>query len=295
MKADLWQSIEQDGGVVDLSTRTKLCFTGADRVRYLNGQVTNDVRTANTSSAVYACVTDAKGRIAGDVFIHASDDALWVDAEPGLRESLAARLERYIVADDVALQDASDEWCLWHVFGPATELVAGEVRAVSSNRFGVLGVDLWRRVSEPPLQLPCVLVSEADAETVRVLRGIPRWPQELNGDTFPQEAGIEARAMSYAKGCYIGQEVLSRIRSTGRMPRELASWQSDVMIEAGAELLFADKVVGRVTSVARHPISGHTQGLAFVKQGSAAAHSILLARTGTPSIEASLELTAFVK
>lgn len=295
MNADLWQRMEQEGGMVDLSTRTKLCFAGADRVRYLNGQVTNDVRTATASSAIYACVTDAKGRIAGDVSIHASDDALWVDAEPGLRESLAVRLERYIVADDVVLQDASDEWCLWHVFGPAVELIAGEVRAVSSNRFGVPGVDVWRRVGELPLEVPCALLSEADAETVRVLRSIPRWPQELNGDTFPQEAGIETRAMSYAKGCYIGQEVLSRIRSSGRMPRELASWQAEAMIEAGAELLFADKVVGRVTSAARHPITGRTHGLAFVKQGSAAAHSILLARTGTPSIESSLELTAFVK
>lgn len=299
MNSELWQRIEHEGGVIDLSTRTKLCLTGADRVRYLNGQVTNDVRTANASTSLYACVTDAKGRIAGDVCIRSAGDALWIDAEPPLRETLAARLERYIVADDVVLTDVTDNWRLWHVFGAAVPSVAGLSQAIVSNRLGLPGIDVWQQVGDLPPALDCPLVDERDFETLRVLRGIPRWPNELNADTFPQEAGIEGRAMSYAKGCYIGQEILSRIRSTGRMPRDLAMWRATeaapAEITVDAELFLGDKVVGRVTSVARHPVTGLTQGLAFVKQGSAPAHSILLARTGPPSIAASLELTALVK
>ena len=103
MSPDLFQQIESSGGRVNLSARAKFRLTGGDRVRYLNGQVTNDVRPASPRQTIYACVTDLKGRIVGDVFVHSGGDSLLLDAEADLREVLGPRLERYIIADDVII------------------------------------------------------------------------------------------------------------------------------------------------------------------------------------------------
>jgi len=189
----------------------------------LNGQVTDDVRQANDQQSIYACVTDLKGHGVGDVFVHAFEDALWLDAEPRLREVLGPRLERYIIADNAELGDVTDDWQVWHVFGPAAETEVPSVRQIRSERLGVPGMDVWLRAKDPAPALTGVAITEEDFEALRILRGIPRWPQELNASTFPPEAGLDVRAMSYTKGCYIGQEVLSRIRTTGSPTRPQAA------------------------------------------------------------------------
>jgi folate-binding protein YgfZ len=261
MTAETFQDIAQNGAAVNLSARAKFLLTGNDRIRYLNGQVTNDVRRASAQSTLYACVTDAKGRIAGDVFIHATEDALLLDAEPGLRESLGLRLERYIVADDAELTDVSDEWQLWHVWG------ASMPQGIQSTRFGIPGADVWVPVGTT-FEPGCQVLTDEDLETWRILQKVPRWPNELNAETFPPEAGLEARAMDFFKGCYIGQEVLSRIKTTGKMPREMIAFETETTVNAGAEIR-TDKAVGTVTSVTTHPITGFTVGLGMVRQGAA--------------------------
>lgn len=279
------QRLPSEGGHVLLAGRACFRLTGADRVRYLNGQVTNDVRQANEQHSVYACVTDIKGHVVGDVFVHAADETLWLDAEPGLREVLGPRLERYIIADDAELADVTDEWQVWHVFGRAATAVArGAGRVVRSDRLGVPGVDLWLPVGEPAPVIAGLSISLEDFETLRVQCGIPRWPQELTASTFPPEAGLDARAMSYTKGCYIGQEILSRIRTTGKMPRSLLLWESDQPVQVGDEVFSEARVVGEVTSVTTPPGGAGSCGLAFVKQGCNRPDSILLAGRGAPSI-----------
>jgi folate-binding protein YgfZ len=99
---------------------------------------------------------------------------------------------------------------------------------------------------------------------------VPAWPNELNGDVFPPEAGLEKTAMSFTKGCYIGQEILSRIKTTGKMPRELVAWEAlnGSNIPANTPLVLNSREIGRITSVTRHPLTGHMVGLAYVRQGS---------------------------
>lgn len=253
MTRELYEQIMAQGAAVNLSTRAKWRLTGADRVRYLNGQVTQDVRRASTTSTLYACVTDVKGRMCGDVFIHAGEEALLIDAEATLRESLGMRLERYIVADDAELTDVTDQWQLWHVFGP--DLPPG----IRSMRFGITGVDLWLPADAAYVPRHIEL-SDEDAESLRILQKVPRWGHELTNETFPPEAGLESRAMDFAKGCYIGQEVLSRIKTTGKMPRRMVSFESE------AALLVGDAYeTGKVTSVTIHPLSGKSVGLAMVR------------------------------
>lgn len=119
MNADLYQTTLTTGAWVDLSSRAKWRLTGADRVRYLNGQVTNDVRNARADTALHACVTNVKGRIEGDIYLHAEGENLVFDAPADLRETLGIRLERYIIADDAVLEDITDDWQLWHHIGGA--------------------------------------------------------------------------------------------------------------------------------------------------------------------------------
>lgn len=277
MTASLFQQITTHGAAVNLSSRAKFKLTGADRIRYLNGQVTNDVRQVKSNETLYACVTDVKGRIAADVLVHAEGDSLLLDAEPDLRETLGMRLDRYIVADDVELTDVTKEWQLWHIWGGAgTPASHDNVHCAQdcphhilhSSRYGAEGLDIWLPASAgAPTFESLSILSEADLETWRILQKIPRWQHELNTETFPAEAGLEGRAMNFTKGCYIGQEVLSRIKTTGKMPREMIAFESNVAVNAGDEL-WIEKAVGKVTSVTKHPTTGQTIGLAMIRQGS---------------------------
>lgn len=310
MTADLFKEVEEKGGCVDLSDRAKFRLTGADRVRYLNGQVTNDVKKVTEDAAMRACVTNAKGRIEAEVFIHVAltGESLWLDAEPGLREALGARLDRYIVADDVTLDDVTEMGGLWHCFGPAVRrlrevMLHGHGLALTSNRIGEPGVDVWGAGTgalEPPLKWPpmdCPVLSAEDWETLRILRGIPRWPNELNAETFPQEAGLEGTTMDFAKGCYIGQEVLSRIKLTGKMPRVLKKFVAEgsgFEIRAGMKLVAEgdEKEAGAITSVTRHPLLDRWVGLGYVRQAFGSVDSLLIACEDPPRILGKVDFTA---
>jgi folate-binding protein YgfZ len=287
MNAELWQRLQTEGGWLNLCRRAKWRLSGPDRVRYLNGQVTQDVRLADTRRALHACVTNAKGRIEGEVFFHASPDgdSLLIDAPAMLRESLGTRLGRYLIADDAELEDVTEDWQLWHRFGPGL----GE-GGLEANRLACAGRDFWLPAGAPsPVADP---LTDDEAETLRILRGVPASPQELNGETFPQEAGLEAEVMSFSKGCYVGQEVLSRIKSTGRMPRELAVWTAESGEPVvGAELWLPDGTrAGVITSGARHPLENRLQGLAYLRQGLAAPDSQLLVGDAMTSISSSLRI-----
>jgi len=291
MDADLYHQILATGGWVDLSTRAKWRLSGADRVRYLNGQVTNDVRNAHSDAALHACVTNVKGRIEGDIFIHTDGDSLILDAPEGLRESLGARLEKYIIADDAVLEDITDEWQIWHWIGedPAES-------GVKIKRFGLPGHDLWMPASQDAGLIQTL--SAEEAEIFRIIQKVPVWPNELNADVFPPEAGLEKSVMSFTKGCYIGQEVLSRIKTTGKMPRELVAWElvGEVTdgIANGGSLRLADREIGLITSVAQHPVTRRLVGLGFIRQGVAVMDSELLVGDGLASIGAHVKISALL-
>lgn len=308
LSAEHFVSLRAAGGCVPLGDRAKWQLWGADRLRYLNGQITNDVRRVRPDEALYACVTNAKGRVEGDVYIRSSsepDGPLWLDAEPGLRKSLGMRLEKYVVADDVEIRDVTEEWNVWHFFGPTATRLEGlalpdGARQVRIQRLGEAGLDLWcpSGAGSPPVPEGCVMLTAEEYEQLRIIEGVPRWPHELNGETFPQEAGLEARVMDFSKGCYIGQEILSRIKSTGKMPHHLVRFVTSGEVGEGAlrdARLFAPDVnigkeVGRVTSACPHPELDHWVGLAYVRQGVEAIHSRLLAGHDPNSIFVELEI-----
>jgi folate-binding protein YgfZ len=290
--------------LADLSRRTKFRITGADRVRFLNGQVSNDVRRASPHASVYSCVMTIKGKMCADAFIYAGDDALFLDAEPDVREALAARLERYIIADDVTLEDVTDDFGLWHLFpflgepaaaADACRLLAGPaihgVHWVSSTRYGQPGIDFWGAMDARETLRAQLLASYSllDGDALRrrrILAGVPAWGAELDENTMPAEAGLEERAVSYTKGCYIGQEVVSRVRSLGHVNRQLRGLRSQTghRLSPGLRLYpltgNADgRDVGRITSVARSvEDEGASIALAFLRRGWETAGTVLAAR-----------------
>ena len=237
-----------------LKPRALWRLTGPDAARYLNGQVTNDVAGLADGTACYAAVCTAKGRMEGDVSIALHAGEFYLDADPVLRESLGARLEKYLIADDAAFEDVSDLWSLSHVFGatppPAPE--AGFV--IAYPRFGVPGHDVWIANPNAAIAGPTV---EADVlETLRLEHGIPRWGAELTTATLPPEAGPHMlAAISYTKGCYVGQETIARLKSVGHVNRSLVFLRSDsaAFPAISAKLKQGDHETGVVTSSGYSP------------------------------------------
>lgn len=285
----------------DLSGRAKLRITGSDRLRFLNGQVTNDVRKASESAAIEACVLSAKGRMNGHVFVSAARDCFLADADPDLRQALIARLERYVIADDVQIEDVTDRLSIFHVLSPTAPAVGDGWRLVSARRFTESGWDVWidaalHDVVARQLSLAFRFFDAASAEIFRVEEGIPRWGRELTEEIIPIEANLEARAIDYEKGCYIGQEVISRIKMSGQTNKRLCGLVS----LRGAPLLTGMKLAatgekskeaGWITSATRSERLGREIALGYVKRGfNSTATRLDAIKPENPSIVARVEI-----
>ena len=214
------------GAFFDLSPRVKLRITGADALRFLNGQISNDLRKATADFAIQASVLSAKGKLNANVFISAEADSFVLDADPEVREELPARIERYIIADDVQIEDVTDRFAIFHITGEVTPVPFRPSRIVQADRFGCSGWDIWLERAEvervrQELSATLVFCDEECAEVFRIERGIPRWGRELTDQIIPTEANLEATSIDYSKGCYIGQEVISRIKMSGQTNKRL--------------------------------------------------------------------------
>ena len=274
--AEDWREFQRRGGVADLSDLVKLRLSGADRVRYLNGQVTADVRKLAPGRALPACVTTAKGRLCAEVFLHATADALLTDADASLREILAPRFERYIIADDVLLEDVSDTRALLHFIGTPTPAIDGAWCA-PSRRFGRDGWDVRLPsaafdAAKAALFSQHRLLDSALLETLRIEAGIPRWGRDIGEDTLPPEAGLDRTHIDYHKGCYIGQEVISRLKSVGHVNRHLTGFVSEdgTPLTAGAAIFAPGETrpLGTLTSVAFSFALDKPIALGYLRRGS---------------------------
>jgi folate-binding protein YgfZ len=261
-----------------LSPRALWRLSGPDATRYLNGQVTNDVTRLAEGDGGYAAVCNAKGRMEGDVFIARHGGDFYLDAAFELRESLGARLDKYLVADDALFEDVTDLWSVSHVFGPGRppEPAAGFI--VPRARYGLPGHDVW-----VPSGGAVVVGGHADAEAVETLRlehGVPLWGAELTTATLPPEAGPHMlAAISYTKGCYVGQETIARLKSVGHVNRTLVFLQSDSAKtpSVGARLKHDEKEVGTVTSAGFSPRLDRGIALAYVPLARAAEGAVFFA------------------
>ena len=260
----------------DLSKRLKLRMTGGDRVRFLNGQVTNDVRKANANLSLPACVLNAKGKINAFIFINAGEEELFVDADDDQRETLVQRLERYVIADDVTIEDVTEKFALFHVTGETAPTLPNETNWRRAKRFGTIGWDLVVDAAEHDRLLRLLSAKDpiCDAECAerwRIEHGIPRWGYELTDQIIPVEANLADEAIDYGKGCYIGQEVISRMKMSGQMNKRLCGLVSldDSPLTPSARLLSPDdaKDAGWITSATRSDRLDKEIALGYVKRG----------------------------
>jgi folate-binding protein YgfZ len=289
-REEAYRGFQAHGGIADLSGRLKLRLVGSDRVRYLNGQVTANVQRLEIGHALAACVTTAKGKLSAEVVLHATSEALYIDADPLLRETLPDRLARYIIADDVEVEDVTESFHLIHLTGeiaPASDLADSAVYADRHRRYGRAGWDLLLddsafQASWPELTSRLVQLGPVLQETLRIEAGIPRWGAELNADTLPPEAGLDRTHIDYHKGCYIGQEVISRLKSVGHVNRELTGFVAveNASIEAGMAIFAPDnpdKPIGLLTSTTFSFALEKQIALGYLRRG--AAFPELLARS----------------
>jgi folate-binding protein YgfZ len=260
--------------LIDLSDRAKLRVTGPDRIRFLNGQLTNDIANLKPGTSVYACALSAKGKLCGDLFVTPLNDALLLDYELVLRDSIPARLEKYLIADEVELEDVTEQYALFHLSGVALpDAILPEGIVTISNRFAIDGKDLLLPATLKnvvPTLVNDTPVSSPKLEEFRIEQGIPKWGTELSEEVIPNEAGLGERALSYTKGCYLGQEIISRIKSLGRVNRHLRG----VRLISGSDLEPGDKLVpkagqqiGTVTSACKSERLGGWIGLAYLRRG----------------------------
>lgn len=283
MTVDTWNLLTSGGAALDLTPGARLKFTGPDAERYLNGQVTNDVRRLRPGEAMPACVTNHKGKLEAFVWLSREEGgALFVSADAELRDFLPLRLEKYLIADDAAMEDVTDATALVHFCGVAEasalpEPLPGE-RMDHAARLGLPGIDVWTTPERLDFwKSQRLLLTPEDAADLRVLHGVPAWGRELTPDVLPPEARLEEVAIDYYKGCYIGQEVISRMRTAGKVNRSLERLE---VVEGGEPspdwTLFLRKTpggpaetAGRFTGVARHPATGAWHALGYVKRAAA--------------------------
>ncbi len=318
--------MRETAGVIDFSSRGRICLAGADRVRYLHGQVTNDVKKLRAGEGCYAALVTAKGKMESDLNIFCLQDELLLDFEPGLTEKISQRLERYLVADDVQIVDVAPHYGLLSVQGPKADTVIssvglfnelpekefqskkisdaalGEIYLVNQPRLGSTGFDLFaptgsigaateKLISAAKRVGGCAVGLEA-FEVARIEAGIPRFGADMDETNIPIECGIESRAIGYNKGCYIGQEVINRIHTMGHVNKELRGLRlaDDLKnLPAKGDKLFCDgKEVGYVTSATASPKLKANIALGYVRREVNEIGTDLTLRTNTGEIRAKI-------
>lgn len=318
-------------GVLDLSFRGRLCLMGADRVRLLHGQVTNDIQRLKTGDGCHAAFTSPKGKIQAEVHVHALAQELLLDVEPGLTAMLQQRLDHYIVADDVQVVDVAPYYGLISLQGPrAAELpprlgiglevptvpysirhvadpAIGDLYLAHRPRCGPVGFDLFVPAEATAMVFDRLLLAAKQAgggavgwnalELARIEAGIPRFGQDMDESNLPPEAGLDRDAISYTKGCYIGQETIARLRTYGQVTKALRGLRLDAaagFLPAKGDRLAKDgREVGYVTSATRSPKAGAI-ALGYVRKECNAEGTALLVRTASGEIPATIVPTPFV-
>ena len=250
---DGYRALRTDGGVVRRTDRGVLTITGADRAAWLQGLVTNDVASLAPGETRYAAYLTPQGRMITDLNVISRADRLLLDVPAPLAASLRERLDGLIFAEDAQVLDSSATLEVWSSIGPNDGAII-DVIVEAGQPHGV---------SYPEINLDTF-------EVVRIERGIPRFLADMETETIPLEAGIEDRAISFTKGCYVGQEVIVRVthRGGGRVAKKLVRWKADpsaaVVPLAGARIFSEARDIGRVTSAAFSQGREAVVGLGYV-------------------------------
>jgi folate-binding protein YgfZ len=285
-----YRTITEACGLLDRSERGKLALTGSEAASFLQGQVTNDIEGLSPGQGCYAAFLTPKGKMLGDLRILATGDELLLDTERAALQGLFNMIRRFSIGYDVELHKRTLECGLLSLIGPGAEAVAGAADLAADEHAHELvsvpapggavgarairtdvGVDLLCDAGEVEAlrgaleDAGAVPVTETAAECLRLERGRPRYGIDLDDSVIPQEAGLNERAVSFTKGCYVGQETVARLYYRGKPNRQLRGLRLSGPASPGDELSLDGRVVGHLTSVAASPRVGPI-GLALVRR-----------------------------
>jgi folate-binding protein YgfZ len=326
-----YEALRQTAGVVDLSFRGRLCLTGGDRIRFLHGQVTNDIKKLRLGEGCYAALVTTKGKMESDLNIFNLAEEILLDFEPGMTETVTRRLEKYLVADDVQIVDAAPHYGLVSVQGPkspaavaalglfdgipgapfnvikASDAALGELYLANHPRLGSRGFDLFvpnhslgavaDKLIAAGRQMGGRACGWTAFETARIEAGIPRFGADMNANYLPLECNIES-AVVYNKGCYIGQEIINRVHTFGHVNKELRGMvltgPDGNHAAPGDKLFHRGAEAGQLTSVVHSPTLGTDIALGFVKRECHEIGAELVVKNGGGEIVARVVKLPFV-
>jgi folate-binding protein YgfZ len=271
-----YRQLREECGLLDRSERGKLAVVGPDAAEYLQGQLTNDVEALEVGDGQYAALLDRKGHMQSDMrVLRPTAEEILVDTEPVALAATRRHLQMYSIGREVEVVDVTAERAILSLIGPrsveiATTAALPEHCCESTAVAGVEclaagtgdGIDLIaaatdaERLREALLDGGAVEVSAAAAEILRIESGVPRFGAEMGAETMPAEAGIVADAVSFTKGCYIGQETVARLHYKGRPNRHLRGLRLSAPAEPGVALRLGEKEVGRLGGACVSPAFG---------------------------------------
>lgn len=301
VSTDSYRAARGRAAFLDRSDRGRIVVSGADRRTYLHGLLTNDIAALAPGTGCYAAYLTPQGRMVADLFVYELGDVILVTLASAVKDAVLARFDQFVFTEDVQLGDVSSTFGQLAVLGPDAPghvahmldgVDAGRVAALPGHgnfratfrgapaivvRAADLGVDgfdlLVGRDSADALAgaLREAGVPELDAgtaETIRIEGGVPRFGRDMDEETIPLEAGIESKAISFTKGCYVGQEVIVRVlhRGHGRVAKKLVGLVFDAgqAPEPGTPVRVGDREIGSVTSSAWSPALSRAVALAYV-------------------------------
>jgi tRNA-modifying protein YgfZ len=280
-----YRQLREECGLLDRSERGKLLITGPDAAEYLQGQLTNDIEALEPGEGCYAALLDRKGHLQADMrVLRLAPDELWIDTEPEAIEAARRHLATYKIGRLVEVADVGAEHALLSLIGPRSAEVAAspplsprhceqltahgiECLAVGTRD----GVDLIAAADDAERLRRALVAAGAPevvpevAEILRIEAGTPRFGAEMGPQTMPAEAGIVEAAVSFSKGCYIGQEPVARLHYKGRPNRHLRGLRLSAPAAPGASLRLGEKEVGELGSSCISPALGPI-GLAIVRR-----------------------------
>ena len=271
-----YRQLREECGLLDRSRRGKLLVSGPDAAEFLQGQLTNDVEALAPGEGCYAALLDRKGHIQADMrVLRLGPEELWVDTEPQAGALARQHLETYKIGRQVEVEDLGAGRAILSLIGPATGSVAGTpaLGPFESESATVIGTDCVvvgtgdgvdlilpsgesERLRRALLDAGAAEVDPEAAEILRIENGRPRFEAEMSAETMPAEAGIVDDAVSFTKGCYIGQEPVARLHHRGRPNRHLRGLRLGAPAQAGSALRLGDKDVGRIGSSCVSPAFG---------------------------------------
>nr|UXE45190.1 aminomethyltransferase [uncultured bacterium] len=298
-----YEAATHGAGLVDRSHRGRIVVSGRDRAGYLQGLLTNDISALTAGRGCYAAYLTAQGRMITDLLVYELGDVILLTLPGDVKAAVLAKLDQFIFSEDVALGDVTETFSQLALVGPAAAgLLAGVLQGVTAGELAALpehgsirasfdtqaaivvrvsdtgepGFDVFvdrsygERFKAAAARAGAHEVDAATADAIRIEAGIPVFHRDMDEDTIPLEAGIESRAISLTKGCYVGQEVIIRVlhRGHGRVARKLVGLVMDgtAVPAPGTGLRADERDAGKVTSATLSPALGKPIALAYVQR-----------------------------